>query len=86
METISNLDKIKKGSPEEKALTLLDSVKQIRYGMVMYIYTDGDYYYKEVMRKQYAFENQGEYKSYLDYFSVKVRDKKCFISSSALQW
>jgi hypothetical protein len=50
--------------------------------MELYITSDGSTYYKEVMRKQYKFEKSGEYKGYLDYVAVKVRDKKCFIVSN----
>jgi len=82
MVTTSNPDKINSNSQLGKLLIPIQSVKDIRYGMELYITSDGSTYYKEVMRKQYKFEKSGEYKGYLDYVAVKVRDKKCFIVSN----
>lgn len=82
METISNPDIIKGNSEKAKMLIPVRSVKEISYGMELYISNDGSTYYKDVMRKKYAFENPREYRGYLDYVSVKVREKKCFIVSN----
>lgn len=81
MPTMSNPQIIKKNAPLSKNLLRIQSVKDIQYGMVLYIDNEGSDYHLEVMRKQYPFENRTEFQGYLDYVAIKVREKKCFMLS-----
>ena len=67
---------IEPDSEHAKLLVLVQDVREIGYGDILYIKTNK--YYAEIMRQPYKFENKREFNEYKNYFRYKVRDKQCF--------